>query len=380
MIHFKEGFSESYYTDEVKPLSEHEISDLKEQFYNKVSGAIDKGQLVSFAAKGDGQTELMDSKHAYSIIGAYKTDDIPSKCYFRLKNPWTKTPRANGLEYVSEDGEIKGKWINVKDGIFDVLMEDLIRDCDSISINGNENLVNTSHNKSVGYDIITDEKILENEKNQLTTDKLVDYIKVSNDLYDAMASTNSSFSHDSPEYKNLMEGIKEYRHDLAQSHGQNIARLKELTDSLMERVTAYENHVKKSSSPSGRQRARTKVCDSIRSMVNIIKEGGNPQQEFEKEYAKKLLEKYYDKNELQRSENIEEIAGKLYNNKVFRGIANATNIFKLMNPSEEQMEKHLADIEKNLKGRGQEKDVNISTMEKVVKPHRQVVKKNSVNK
>lgn len=337
----------------------------KEDFYETVSNALDKGFIISFGSKSKIDVDLIHGGHAYSIIGSYKTDDVPPEYYFRVKNPWTKHTSGNGLEYVNENGKTTGKWVNVKDGIFDMKLEDLVHETDYVHINGSEELANTPHMKTEGYDIITPEAAKKNEKSKVSADLLTDCVKVANELYDAMVSTNSFFSMDSPEYKALVDGIKEYRHNLAQSFGRDIKDMKKLTEPLKGLIETYETHVEKGlGGPSNRQKARKKVCKDLRDMVDAIEAGKNPQQEVEKTYAKKLALNYYLNNNRPLPDNIDEVAKNLYNNKAFRKIANSSNISNLNSPSEEQIKKHITSIEKSLKGRGRDKNVDIDTIAK----------------
>ena len=373
---FREGFNEANFSPE-----EQKINPIKNYLFSKISNAIDKGFPVSMGTKEQGEAEMMGAKHAYSIIGAYATDDVPPNYYFRLKNPWTKTPASNGVEYKNEKGILKGKWVNVKDGIFDISLEEMVRDCAGISINGSEMLERTRHRKTEGYDIISDESIKEYNKSQVTADKLTDMVKVANDLYDAMISTDSVFSNDSKEYRELMEGIKDFRHNLAQSAGRDMKDLKKLTKPLIELVKAYEDHTKHSFfGPTSRQVARKKVCSSIRSMVKDLEDGRNPQQQFEKAYAKKLITKYYSMKKLKNTQVIDEVADRLYNNKAFRGISSKLNICAMNKPSNTQMKKHLADIENKLRGRGIDKSIDMATMKQVDKPAMKNVNKPAMGK
>ncbi len=362
---------------------EHQIPkrEKTEKFFNEVKTAIDKGLLVSCSTYNKAEkTKLADEQHAYSLIGAYASDDVPPKYYFRIKNPHTKLTSDNGVEYTNEDGKVVGKWVNVKDGIFDMEMEDFLNDFERIHYNGDKVLESIPQKKIVGYDIITPAEVDKHEKSIVTNDKLTDYMKSANDLYDALICTNSKYSHDSDQYKDLVEGLKQFRHKLAGAQGRNIADMEKLTEPLMNLVGAYEKHVDdKIMGPSKRQSRRKKVCSEIRKVVTAIKEGRNPHQEYEKEYAKTLIDKYYDMNNIKDKSEIDAVADRLYNNKAFRGIANNTNIFSMKNPAKNQVETHLKKIETSLKGRGIDKGVDLATM-KATKDPRKMTKTNKTVK
>ncbi|MBO4863662.1 MAG: hypothetical protein J5517_04815 [Eubacterium sp.] len=336
-----------------------------ETFFNKVKEAIDKGLPVSCSTYGSAnRMNLADERHAYSLIGAFASDDVPPKYYFRIKNPYTKFATSNGVEYVNEEGEVKGKWVNVKDGVFDMEIEDFVHDFEQVHYNGDKALSDKPAKKIVGYDIISPEQIAENEKNSVTNDKLTDYMKSANDLYDALISTNSKYSNDSQQYKDLVEGLKQFRHNLAGAQGRSIDDMKKLTQPLLKLVGDYEKHVnKRLLGPTNRQKRRKNVCTEIRNVMTAIEEGRNPHQEYEKEYAKTLINKYYDMNKIQDKSKIDEVAERMYNNKAFRGIANKTNIFNMKNPAKNQMENDLKTIETKLKGRGVDKKIDIATMQ-----------------
>lgn len=335
---------------------------LKETYFNEIKNSIDAGCIVSMGTKPKGQTSILYGGHGFSIIGAYKTDTVPPMHYLRLKNPWAKTDSMNGVENIIYDGQFATATVNVKDGIFDISMEEMFQDCDYLSITGSQNLVNTPHMKTEGYDIITKDEIQADKNSRVSADRLTDFMKVSNDLYDAMISTNSFFSNDSPEYKKLVEGIKEFRHNLAMSNGRELKDMKKITEPLIKLVDDYESHVEKAGKPSRRQRLRRSICEGIRYTVDAIDAGLNPETEFEREYARTLMDRYYSANNIEKPQNMDDITEKLFNNKAFRKIANSTNICKLTAPSEKQMQKHFREIENSLKGRGMEGNVNLQTM------------------
>ena len=358
---FWDGFKEANYTS----LGSRNIEAEQEEFFRKISNAIDNGLLVSFGTVEKGDTEVMDAQHSYSIIGAYKSDDVPPELYLRVKNPWTKTSQNNGMEYVNENGMLKQKWVNVKDGIFDVRVKEFARDCNRVYINGGKILANTKHMKTEGYDIITPEDSQAQKNSTVTADKLVDMIKVANDIYDAMVSTDSLFSKDSPEYKELSNGIKEFRHNLAMSGGQSLEELKKLTDPLKKLTKAYEDHVEKLTETSGRQKARKSVCSSIHQMVDSIEKGNNPREDFERGYAKNLVESFYKGKDKKNTDKIDAISDKMYKNKAFRNVVKSVNVCKMNKPTPKMKEEHIEKIQNSLKGRGREKNVNMETMTRV---------------
>ena len=332
-----------------------------DKFFNQVKNAIDKGLPISCGTHSEAKnTILADERHAYSIIGAFPSEDVPPRYYFRIKNPHTKLDSPNGVEYTNEEGHVVGKWVNVKDGIFDMEMEDFLKDFEHVHYNGDDILSAIPHKNIVGYDIITPEQVKENEETHVTNDKLTDYMKCANDLYDAMICTNSKYSNDSEEYKDLLEGIKQFRHNMACAQGRKVEDLKKLTQPLIKLVEKYEHHVDSQLlGPSKRQTRRKNVCTEIRNVVTTIEEGKNPHQEYEKEYAKTLINKYYDMNSLTDKTKIDEVATRLYNNKAFRGVANNTNIVCMKKPLKNQLEKDLASIEKSLEGRGLDKKIDL---------------------
>ena len=340
------------------------------KFYNTVKDILDKGLPISCGTYSEKNDMLADEQHAYSLIGVAESDGVPKRYFFRIKNPHTKLDSNNGSEYRNEDGEIVGKWVNVKDGIFDIDMETFCHDYENLHFNGGEVLTNLTHKKVVGYDIITPEQIAENEKNTVTNEKLVDYMKAANDLYEALVNTNSKHSNDSQQYKDLVEGIKQFRKELAGANGLSIDFIKEkLTQPLMKHVQAYEKHVNDQLlGPSKRQKRRVNVCAEIHEVISAIEEGHNPHQEYEKRYAKALMEKFYEMNGYQDKTKIDEVADRLYNNKAFRGIANNTNILSMKKPAKGQMEKDLTKIETSLKSRGIDKRIDMATMKATKDP------------
>ena len=335
-----------------------------DNFFNTVKNAIDKGLIVSTSTYADPKKmDLADEQHAYSIIGYYKTEDVPPKYYFRIKNPHTKLSSKNGVEYVNEDGKVVGKWVNVKDGIFDMELSNYLHDFENININGEEALEVQPHKSIAGYDVVEPKSIDKLEQNRVSNDQLVDYMKTANDLYDALISTNSKHSNDSDQYKNLSEGLKQFRHNLASAQGREIKDMKMLTQPLLELVGEYERHVDRQLlGASKRQKRRKAVCTEIRKACEAIDEGLNPHEEYEKEYAKSLINKYYEMNNIQDKSKADEVADRLYHNKAFRTIANNTNIVKMQKPSKNQMENDLQKIETSLKGRGIDKGIDLATM------------------
>ena len=137
----------------------------------------------------------------------------------------------------------------------------------------------------------------------------------------------------------------------------------------MKHVQAYEKHVNDQLlGPSKRQKRRVNVCAEIHEVISAIEEGHNPHQEYEKRYAKALMEKFYEMNGYQDKTKIDEVADRLYNNKAFRGIANNTNILSMKKPAKGQMEKDLTKIETSLKSRGIDKRIDLATMKATKDP------------
>lgn len=337
---------------------------LKDSFYDKIWACTEMGLPITCGThQRRDQVVYADEKHAYSIIGAYKTDEEPPRYMFRVKNPHTKSEGKNGMAYTDDDGVIRGEWVNVKDGIFDMQLEDFVRDFPDIHFSGMGALESQPHQRVEGYDIIKPEDIARENEKKLTTDKLTDYMKVSNDLYDMMISTDFVFSHNSKAYDDLVEGIKIFRHNMACANGREIKDLKKLTEPLVKLVDAYETHVNgKFFGASKREKRRLNICSEIRKVADAIDKGKNPETEYEKEYAAKLVNAYYDANKIKDKSKIAEVSERMFNNKAFRTIANSTNIAQMINPDSKVMKKHLKTIEKNLEGRGIDKGVDLATM------------------
>ncbi|MCR5291798.1 MAG: hypothetical protein K6E28_02780 [Eubacterium sp.] len=341
---------------------------LKDKFFNEIKDALDKGLPLSCGSNQE-KTKYATTRHAYSLIGAFKSEDVPPKYFFRIKNPHTKLEYANGMEYKNENGELVGNWVNVKDGIFDMQLENFIADYKYVYKNGSKELEATPHRKVQGYDIITEGDVVKNEENTITAGRLTDIMKVSNDLYDAMVSTNSKHSKDSPEYKNLLEGIKQFRHNLASAYGRSHQDMQKLTEPLIDLVQKYEQHVDDQLlGASKRQTRRKAVCAEIRKTVRAMDKGLNPLHEYQKEYAWKLVDKYDDMNGIKDKSQINEVAERMFKNKAFRKVVNSTNITKMSKPDKGQMEQHLSKIETSLKGRGVDKGVDMATMKQKTGP------------
>ena len=345
--------------------------DKTEAFFNKVKEAVDKGIPVSCSTYSNkDRVKLADEQHAYSLIGAVKEEGIPPKYYFRIKNPHTKLTTNNGVEYVNEDGKVVGKWVNVEDGIFDMEIEDFVADYENIHINGSDHLLETPAKKRVGFDIITPEQIEEHEKNTVTQDNMTDFVKCANDLYDALISTNSKYSKDSDQYKDLVEGIKQFRVDLVKSRGNDLEHLKKLTTPMRDLTRKYMEHVDDQVIASKRQKRRKAVCQEIMNVIDAMEQGRNPHQEIEKQYAKSLVNKYYEMNNIADKSMVDEVSERMYNNKVFRNIANNSNIVTMKKPLKNQLEKDLEKIEStiNLQTRGMDKRIDMATMTATVDP------------
>ena len=338
-----------------------------ESTFNRVADAVNKGQIVTAEGRrGKNVTEYVPGNHAYTIIGTFKTKDTPPKLFFRIKNPQGKDAGRNGVEYFDSGDGVKVKRTDVEDGIFDIQIEHFMRDYEKVYLCGNDALLSEPHKKVEGYDIIDEDEINEYENERVTSDLLTDYMKVSNELYDALLSTNSKYSNDSNEYKELVEGMKIFRHKMAMSNGMEIEEVKKLADPLLKLVEAYETHVSTvKGSPSKRQKRRKSVCENITTVVNTIKSGLNPEVEAEKAYAIKLIDF---KAPIDNQNNLD-VANKLYNNKAFRNVAANTSIVQLLKPKNNQMKEHIEKIEKSLKGRGIDKDVNVATMNQQKKPN-----------
>ena len=78
------------------------------------------------------------------------------------------------MEYTNENGQMVGKWVNVEDGIFDIKMEDFLRDYEYVYANGSPELEAQSHRKVEGYDIIAEGDVTENERGIMTAGRLTD--------------------------------------------------------------------------------------------------------------------------------------------------------------------------------------------------------------
>ena len=334
------------------------------QYIEQINNYVDKGVPMFAGSRAKKQdVNFVFHHHAYAIIGTVKTEN-PTKYFLRIKNPHTKNVKiANGMEYTQDkNGDFKGKWVNLKDGIFDMELSEFLHDFEPISCCGDGYLSKQDHRKTEDYEVTSDYMAKEYEKKWVTASKLSDIMKVSNDLYDAMVATNFTFSNDSKQYTELLEGLKDFRMNVALSRGKKMDALKEYTKTLNELVKAYEDHVAENPKPSTRQKNRLSVCESVKILTDCIDNAKSPEAEIGKKYAEKLMNQSL-KNAGFGKHYLKEYSGKLYNNRAFKDLVNKNNVHTLLNADKKMMNEHLKVIEKQLVGRGiDNKGVNMTNM------------------
>lgn len=348
----------------------------QQRIFDEVTDKLNKGFPVSAGStsRRNGREMKVASRHAYSIIGAFKTEDDPPRYYFRMRNPWGDRHMMgalgslvgydkNGVQYQKgPDGRETAKWTKMEEGVFDLEVKDFLTDFDKLNYNGSANLENTPHLRTEGYDIITPAQARQQAESTVTDDAFTNYAKAANDLYAALLGTDSSRSNDSPEYKAMKQSAQAFRDSVAASRGRDMDVLKQAATDLQEKAQAYLDHVPKS--PSSRQQARMNVCKTIMAVTLCAQRGSKePAKEIEAQFARKLMEANFRVQKRQvPPEQLDELAEKLTENRAFRTAVNKLNLNQLLNAGENTVKAALKDLSAAAKGKGIDTGLELNTL------------------
>ncbi len=341
-------------------------------FFDEVAEKLRQGQPVS--ASTPEKTDMVAGQHAYSIIGAYKTQEEPPRAFFRIRNPWGDRTiagsgidtalglNANGIKY--REGENRGpaaKWVHREEGIFDIEVRDYCRVFDGTNYNGSQNLIDTPHRTEQGYEILPGQDVHTAKEHTVTDPVYREYARCANDIYASLLATNSRLSHDSPEYKALAEQVRVFRENVSLCRGESTQELKNVMKPLRDAALAYMDHVP--GKASSRQRSRLAVCSTILMLDEAIQtESPTPAAAMEEKLAENMLKLHFAKEKKPEPENLAELAHALTSNRAFRTVAEKANISDMLNSRESVIKNGLSELEKLARGKGEDKGLDLDTL------------------
>ncbi|MBQ0037629.1 MAG: hypothetical protein KBS74_03055 [Clostridiales bacterium] len=344
----------------------------KHAIFDRVCDALEKGFPVS-AGTPSGATDVAGT-HAYSIIGAYKTNDTPPQMYFRIRNPWGNRENNSGVEHtMDQNGKRISKSVSSKDGIFDMEVNQFFRNYDLIAINGSSQLEKTAHNKTLGFDIITKAQEYAYENGQVKQDAYMALLKNSHDMYSALVSTDHFLSNDSPAYRALKKELLTFDETVAMCRGKEMDSVKDALDSLMQKVTDYEKHVYGNSygdaaamakvKPSSRQSKRLKVCETMKKIQeSMLSDPQHPREKIEKDFAEKIVQEGISQYKGTAPIDAKSETLHLLSHRAFRSVVNELSAHQMVNADQKLVTGSLKKIRTIIARQGVEKNVDAASL------------------
>ena len=306
---------------------------------------------------------VLPGGHAYSVIGAFKTEDDPPRYYFRMRNPWGDDgSRKTGIRYKKDSkGRESMQLEYMEDGVFDLEVKDFVKYYNALSFNGSVELIEEPHLRTEGYDIITTEQRRQHEERIVDKDGFDEYDRAAKDIYAALLGTDSIFSRDSRQYKELKESVQAFRDGLIANRGMDMNVLKQAAENLQTKAQAYMDHVPQS--PSSRQQARTNVCKTIMTVTLAAQAGSKePLSEIKAQFARNLMTTNFTAQKKPVPENLDELADKLVENRVFNTVTNKLNINEMLNARNSTLKKSWNEMREVAKGKGVDTGLDLNTM------------------
>ena len=358
----------------------------REKEFTSIKDKLDKGLPVMVGSKHSDYINVMGG-HEYSVIGAYTTDDNPPRNFLRIRNPWGnrdfsmthgtlaymvkgKGMNDNGLEYYTDkDGKECIRYVNMEDGVFDMEFDLACNEFYRYMVNESENLIKEQQVKSPEY--IVEEFGPKEQPDKMTEERFREYLKCAAGLIKDITNTKSVFSSDTKSFTDLLKCAKNFKDSVIVHREGSVADMKTSLNALKDAANAYKEHLNNDVSKdkaewSKRQTRREKICQTIIALAeNYEKNPAEPKKPFEIEYAKKMLEANYSKNNITMDQDkLDENVNKLVNHKAFRQIIDKKTISKLHNADKEMIDESLKEFAKITKGYARDKGYNLETMEK----------------
>ena len=340
-----------------------------EKVYAKMKYCLDNGLPITAGSRA--KTKHIASTHAYTVIGAYETEDNPPKKMIRLRNPWADaeiktylgiqlTKRPGAIEY-TKDGIVAAQ---KEHGIFDIEFDDFCSEMSEIRYNESKELLSEPFFKEQGYDAIRQDEIENEPKEIIGSEAYLEYLKCANDIHKSLLKTNGFFTRDSIEYKNLMKESQSFRETVVKSRGQNFRMLRAACLKLREKAEAYIGHVPEK--PGKRQLKRLAVCETIKKLEAPIRAmSKEPRKAFETQFAKAILldmdpEKYRN-NALALGDAVDT----LVNTKVFETAMKKYDFHEICNITNEKVNECIKTINQIGKGVEKDKGFDLKNIEKM---------------
>ena len=338
-------------------------AELEKQAIETIREHLKKGHPLTAGTASD--AKVIDETHAYEIIGLGQSNDTPPHTTVRVRNPWSNLQLADFIPYhinAEIDYDSKGKMISTfkEDGIFDVKIEDFVKNFQSIGINSSEELdkipFQAIEKSYQNYNMLQDRSYEAYRKNQgldgiMSQDAYMEYLKYARDIHEALVDTNSWYSRKSQPYKDLLKESMEFRKTVAVSRGQKINSIQDAYNRLMEKVDSYKQSLNMDKLKD-RDRRRLAVCDTISMLGEPLRNSSPlPRNKIMKNFAIQFVKSHFAKDKRTVSDaRAELIAQDLIEKKIPSDAIGKVNVNSLIHPTSKIFSAVEKDIRKLGKG------------------------------
>ena len=119
------------------------------------------------------------------------------------------------------------------------------------------------------------------------------YTKLAGDIYNAIVSTDSRFSSDSPEYNDLKNTASLAVSRVFASNGRDYQNLATTFEELAQKADAYIEHDKRDDISNPRRKNRLKICETIKKInEEVVKKSSDPEKSFHEKLATEMLKQH----------------------------------------------------------------------------------------
>ena len=331
----------------------------------KIHKGKEQGALMSAGVNGKSKEykAIIPDGHAYSVLDAFE-DPITHQKYIRLRNPWGSS-RGNGIIYNSK-GE--PKVATVKDGIFDIKMEDFFKECDDFS--HTEIVMDPPKEKQEEKEEINQPK--KEEPPKFTSEMCHTYQRFIKDTYvNLMATKTFPYANTTKKFNDVIAALKDAEANLYGARGKDIndekVGLKDSIRNLREKMHTYAE-LCKGTEKSGRHPQRLAAMKQLEDVfaANVLEDKvTDPLKETYKKIAERMMGAYCKKHHVNMTEEQQDQnVAKMTETSIFKNMFDGKNVFTLNKLSDEEIAQSMDKYEKIQKGYAMQKDTVLEGLAK----------------
>ena len=331
----------------------------------KIQKGKEQGALMSAGVNGKSKDykPLIPDGHAYSVLDAFEDPNTHQK-YIRLRNPWGSS-MGNGIIYNSK-GE--PKIASVKDGIFDIKMEDFFKECDDFS---HTEIVMDQPKVELDKDAQIEQPKKE-EPSKFTSEMCHTYQRFIKDTYVSLIATKTfPYSNTTKKFNDVIAALKDAEANLYGARGKDInddkVGLKDSIKNLREKMKTYAE-LCKGTENAGRHPQRLAAMKQLEDVfkANVLEDKvTDPLKEPYNKIAGRMIDAYCTKHNVtmtveQRAQNV----AMMTETSIFKNMFDGKNVFTLDKLSDKEIVQSMDKYEQIQKGYAMQKDTVLEGLAK----------------